>query len=133
MFLPFEGIYAEVVRKASFLEELQRDYKIIVTGPSTLAALLNSLQMGFKTLAIQKSSGEVWKVLGSVKMEFEKFGGLLAKSRKSIQSGLDDLDDLVGTRSNMIRRQLKSVETLSNPEVKLEIPGILAVDSDDEA
>ena len=131
MFLPFEGIYAEVVRKASFLEELQRDYKIIVTGPSTLAALLNSLQMGFKTLAIQKSSGEVWKVLGNVKMEFEKFGGLLDKAQKNIQSGLNDLDTLVGTRSNMIRRQLRSVETTSIPEVKMDLPEILAVDLDD--
>jgi DNA recombination protein RmuC len=131
MFLPFEGIYAEVVRKASFLEELQRDYKIIVTGPSTLAALLNSLQMGFKTLAIQKSSGEVWKVLGNVKMEFEKFGGLLDKAQKNIQSGLNDLDTLVGTRSNMIRRQLKNVETTSSPEVKIGLPEILAVDIDD--
>ena len=74
MFLPFEGIYAEVVRKASLLETLQRDYKIIVTGPTTLAAILNSLQMGFKTLAIQKRSSEVWHVLGAVKKEFENFG-----------------------------------------------------------
>ena len=88
--------------------------------------------MGFKTLAIQKSSGEVWKVLGNVKMEFEKFGGLLAKSRKSIQSGLDDLDDLVGTRSNMIRRQLKNVETASNPETKMILPEILTVEADDD-
>lgn len=117
MFLPFEGIYAEVVRKAALLDELQRDYKVIVTGPSTLAALLNSLQMGFKTLAIQKSSSEVWKILGGVKTEFEKFGGLLDKAKKNIQSGLDDIDTLVGTRSNMIRRQLKNVEAIPETEV----------------
>ena len=84
MYLPFEGIYAEVVRKASLLEELQRKYKIIVTGPTTLAAILNSLQMGFKTLAIQKRSSEVWKVLGAVKKEFETFGGLMNKAQKNI-------------------------------------------------
>ena len=92
LFLPFEGIYAEVVRKASLLEDLQRNYKIIVTGPSTLAAILNSLQMGFKTLAIQKRSGEVWKVLGNVKTEFEKFGGLIEKAQGNIQNGLKQLD-----------------------------------------
>ena len=86
MFLPFEGIYAEVVRKASLLETLQRDFKIIVTGPTTLAAILNSLQMGFKTLAIQKRSGEVWQVLGAVKKEFENFGGMMQKAQKNIRS-----------------------------------------------
>jgi DNA recombination protein RmuC len=133
MFLPFEGIYAEVVRKASLLDDLQRNYKIIVTGPTTLAALLNSLQMGFKTLAIQKSSSEVWKVLGGVKTEFEKFGGLLEKAQKNIQTGLDDLDNLVGTRSNMIRRKLKSIEALSESDTKLILPEISITDTDEEA
>lgn len=132
MFLPFEGIYAEVVRKSSFLEEIQRDYKVIVTGPSTLAALLNSLQMGFKTLAIQKSSSQVWKVLGAVKTEFEKFGGMLEKSQKNIQLGLNDLDSLIGTRSNMIRSKLKSIEALSEPEAKLILPETLATEVEDE-
>jgi len=112
MFLPFEGIYAEVVRKAALLEELQQKYKIIVTGPTTLAAILNSLQMGFRTLAIEKRSSEVWKVLGAVKTEFESFGGLLQKAQKNIQGGLDDIDKLVGTRTNLIRRKLKGVEAL---------------------
>ena len=133
MFLPFEGIYAEVVRKASLLEELQRDYKIIVTGPSTLAALLNSLQMGFKTLAIQKSSSQVWKVLGAVKMEFEKFGNLLEKSQRSIQSGLNDLDSLVGTRSNMIRSKLKSIEAMTEDDSKLILPDLAVSETDDES
>jgi DNA recombination protein RmuC len=114
LFLPFEGIYAEVVRKASLLEDLQRNYKIVVTGPSTLAAILNSLQMGFKTLAIQKRSGEVWKVLGNVKTEFEKFGGLIEKAQGNIQNGLKQLDEVVGVRTRAIHRQLRDVEVLGD-------------------
>jgi DNA recombination protein RmuC len=114
LFLPFEGIYAEVVRKASLLEDLQRNYKIIVTGPSTLAAILNSLQMGFKTLAIQKRSGEVWKVLGNVKTEFEKFGGMIEKAQGNIQNGLKQLDEVVGVRTRAIQRQLRDVEVLND-------------------
>ena len=114
LFLPFEGIYAEVVRKASLLEDLQRNHKIIVTGPSTLAAILNSLQMGFKTLAIQKRSGEVWKVLGNVKTEFEKFGGLIEKAQGNIQNGLKQLDEVVGVRTRAIQRQLRDVEVLND-------------------
>jgi len=111
LFLPFEGIYAEVVRKSSLLETLQRDYKIIVTGPTTLAAILNSLQMGFKTLAIQKRSGEVWQVLAEVKKEFGLFGGILEKAQKSIQTGLGQLDDVMGKRTRSIQRKLKEIET----------------------
>ncbi len=122
MFLPFEGIFAEVVRKASLLEELQKNYKIIVTGPTTLAAILNSLQMGFRTLAIQKRSSEVWKVLGAVKTEFDKFGGLLEKAQRHFQSGVDDLDNLVGTRSRLIRSKLKNIESLSSEEAELILP-----------
>lgn len=112
MFLPFEGIYAEVVRKADLLEYLQKEYNIIVTGPTTLAAILNSLQIGFKTLAIQKRSSEVWNILGAVKTEFEKFGGILEKAKKKIHDGLDDMDTLVGTRTRMIQSKLKNVERL---------------------
>ncbi len=119
MFLPFEGIYAEVVRKAALLEELQLKYKVIVTGPTTLAAILNSLQMGFRTLAIEKRSSEVWKVLGAVKTEFESFGGLLQKAQKNIQGGLDDIDKLVGTRTNVIRRKLRGVEALDDATSRL--------------
>ena len=122
MFLPFEGIYAEVVRKASLLEDLQRNYKIVVTGPTTLAAILNSLQMGFKTLAIQKRSGEVWKILGAVKKEFESFGGLLDKAQSNIQTGLNQLDDVMGKRTKAIQRKLRSVETLGEAETKLILP-----------
>jgi DNA recombination protein RmuC len=122
MFLPFEGIYAEVVRKASLLEDLQRTYKIIVTGPTTLAAILNSLQMGFKTLAIQKRSGEVWKVLGAVKKEFENFGGLMQKAQGNIQTGLNQLDDVIGKRSRAIQRTLKNIETATQADTNLILP-----------
>ena len=114
MFLPFEGIYAEVVRRATLLEDLQRNFKIVVTGPTTLAAILNSLQMGFKTLAIQQRSGEVWKILGAVKKEFELFGGLVEKAQGNIQTGLNQLDDVLGKRTRAIQRKLKDVEVLES-------------------
>ena len=107
MFLPFEGIYAEVVRDSIMLDDLQRNYKIIVAGPTTLAAILNSLQMGFRTLAIEKRSSEVWQVLGEVKQEFSKFGELMDKAKKNIETGLGQLDQGIGTRSRAIERRLK--------------------------
>lgn len=118
MFLPFEGIFAEVVRKAALLEELQRDYKVIVTGPTTLAAILNSLQMGFKTLAIEKRSSEVWQVLGAVKKEFENFGGMMGKAQKNIQTGLNQLDEVMGRRTRAIQRTLRNVEALGEVETR---------------
>jgi len=124
MFLPFEGIYAEVVRKAALLEDLQRNYKIIVTGPTTLAAILNSLQMGFKTLAIEKRSSEVWQVLGAVKKEFENFSGMMEKAQNNIQTGLNQLDDVMGKRTRAIQRKLKSVEVLSKEEAENILPEI---------
>ena len=124
MFLPFEGIYAEVVRKAALLEDLQRNYKIIVTGPTTLAAILNSLQMGFKTLAIQKRSSEVWQVLGAVKKEFSNFGDMMGKAKKHIETGLNQLDDVMGKRTRAIQRKLKSVEELSEGETKKILPEV---------
>ena len=125
MFLPFEGIYAEVVRRASLLDDLQRNYKIVVTGPTTLAAILNSLQMGFKTLAIQQRSGEVWKILGAVKKEFELFGGLVEKAQSNIQTGLNQLDDVLGKRTRAIQRKLKSVEVMESIDSKLILPELL--------
>ncbi|MBQ7222089.1 MAG: DNA recombination protein RmuC, partial [Bacteroidales bacterium] len=110
MFLPFEGIYSEVVRSASLLQELQNNYKVILTGPTTLAALLNSLQMGFRTLAIQKRSSEVWKVLAGVKKEFSTFGALIAKSKKNIELGLENLNELEGVRTRQIQSKLKKIE-----------------------
>jgi DNA recombination protein RmuC len=122
MFLPFEGIYAEVVRKASLLEELQRSYKVVVTGPATLAAILNSLQMGFRTLAIQKRSSEVWKILGAVKKEFENFGGMLEKAQKNIRVASDQIDEVMGKRTRAIQRKLKDVEILGDQETQLILP-----------
>lgn len=119
MFLPFEGIYAEVTRNATLLEELQTKYKVIVAGPTNLAALLNSLQVGFRTLAIQQRSGEVWKVLGEVKNEFDKFGGLLAKAQHNFQTGLKQLDDVMGTRTRAIQRKLKNVEIAPSSAAEL--------------
>ncbi|ADU27646.1 DNA recombination protein RmuC [Ethanoligenens harbinense] len=115
MFLPFEGLYAEVVRRG-LLETLQRTYKVTVAGPATMAALLNSLQMGFRTLAIQKRSGEVWQVLGAVKTEFEKFAGVLANTQQRLEQANHELDQLVGVRTRQIRRKLKDVAAL--PDVQ---------------
>ena len=111
LFLPFEGLYAEAVNRG-LIEDLQRTYRINVTGPSTMAAFLNSLQMGFRTLAIQKRSGEVWQVLGAVKTEFEKFGDILESSQRKLRQVNDDLDTLIGTRTRAINRKLKDVERL---------------------
>ncbi len=111
LFLPFEGLYAEAVN-LGYIEELQRTYRINVTGPSTMAAFLNSLQMGFKTLAIQKRSSEVWQVLGAVKTEFEKFSDILDRSQQKLRQVNDDLDALIGTRTRAINRKLKDVEKL---------------------
>jgi DNA recombination protein RmuC len=111
MFLPFEGLYAEVVRRG-MVETLQREYKINIAGPSTMAALLNSLQMGFRTLAIQKHSSKVWDVLGAVKTEFDKFGAVLDATQKRINQANEELDKLIGTRTRMIRSKLRSVTAL---------------------
>lgn len=124
MFLPFEAIYGEVVRRASLLEQLQKEYKVIVTGPTTLAAILNSLQMGFRTLAIQKRSSEVWKVLGAVKTEFEKFGGMLEKAQKNIQSANNQIEEVMGRRTRAIQRHLRNIEALPPAESELLLPEI---------
>jgi DNA recombination protein RmuC len=116
MFLPIEGLFAEVVRQPEVVALLQRDYKIIVTGPTTLAAMLNSLQMGFKTLAIQKRSSEVWQILGAVKSEFGKFGDVLEKAQRKITEANKELDTLVGTRTRMMLSKLKHVEELPASE-----------------
>ena len=132
MFLPFEGIYAEVVRKASLLEELQRDFKIVVTGPTTLAAILNSLQMGFRTLAIQKRSGEVWQILGAVKKEFETFGELLGKAQRNLHTASNQIDEVMGKRTRAIQRRLKSVETLDSAQASLMLHGDVADEENGE-
>lgn len=124
MFLPFEGIYAEVVRRSALLEDLQRHYRVVVTGPTTLAAILNSLQMGFRTLAIQKYSGEVWKILGAVKKEFESMGGMLEKAKKHLETANGQIDNVLGVRTRAIQRRLKDVDTLSAEDARKIIPEI---------
>lgn len=109
LFLPFESIYAEVIRNSSLVDQIQQQYNVVITGPNTITALLNSLQMGFKTLAIQKRSQEVWQVLAGVKKEFSNFENLITKAQQNIQTGLNQLDDLVGRRTRAINRQLKDV------------------------
>ncbi len=115
MFLPIEGLYAEVVRRG-MVEVLQRDYKVSIAGPTTMAALLNSLQMGFRTLAIQKRSGEVWKVLGAVKTEFDSFGSVLAMTQQRLTQANNELDKLVGVRTRQIQKKLKDVTVIGTPE-----------------
>ncbi len=125
LFLPFESIYAEVIRRSALVDQLRDEYKITVAGPTTLMAILNSLQMGFRTLALQKRSSEVWKVLSGVKKEFETFGGLLEKAQKNIHTGLGQLDDLMGTRTRAIQRQLRNVESLPAVEAPPVLPDLL--------
>jgi DNA recombination protein RmuC len=112
MFLPFENIYAEVIRRTALVETLQRDYKVVVTGPTTLGAILNSLQMGFRTLAIQKRTSEVWSILAAVKTEFGKFGTLLEKVQKNLQQAGNQIEDLMGVRTRAIENKLRKVEEL---------------------
>lgn len=131
MFLPFEGIYAEVVRRSSLLEDLQRNYHVVVTGPTTLAAILNSLQMGFRTLAIQKYSGEVWKILGAVKKEFESMGGMLEKAKKHIETANGQIEHVLGVRTRAIQRRLKDVDTLSAEDARRIIPEIGPLEEED--
>lgn len=118
MFLPFEGLFAEVVRDTSLLEELRRDFKVIVAGPTNLAALLNSLQMGFRILTIEKRSSEVWKVLQAVKTEFGKFEEILKKAKEKIDKASEDIDNLVGTRTRKINIKLRNLSELPEAEAR---------------
>jgi DNA recombination protein RmuC len=117
LFLPTEGLYAEVLRQPGLVEELQRDHRIVVTGPTTLAAILNSLQIGFRTLAIEKRTSEVWALLGSVKKEFGLFAGILEKTLKKLQEATTTIED-AAKKTRTIERKLKGVEGLpeSGPE-----------------
>ena len=130
MFLPFEGLYAEVVNRG-LVEDLQRSYRVNIAGPSTMAALLNSLQMGFRSFAIQKRSSEVWRVLGAVKTEFQKFGNVLASSRKRLQQVDDDLEQLIGTRTRAITRNLRAVEQLDERSTTMVIGALADGDADE--
>ena len=113
MFLPFEGLYAEAVNRG-LVEVLQHDYRVNIAGPSTMAALLNSLQMGFRTIAIQKRSSEVWEVLGAVKTEFDKFGTILETTQSRLNQANSELDKLIGVRTRAIQRKLRNVEKLDD-------------------
>lgn len=127
LFLPFEGLYAEVVRRG-MVEVLQREYKVNIAGPTTMAALLNSLQMGFRTLAIEKHSSRVWDVLGAVKTEFGKFEKTLKKAQERINQANNELDALIGTRTNVIQRRLRDVTAL--PEETSS--GLLGINDNEE-
>jgi DNA recombination protein RmuC len=116
LYLPFEGLYAEVLRRPGLFEQLQRELRVTVCGPTTLSALLNSLQMGFRTLAIEKRSSEVWKVLGAVKVEFARFGETLARTKAQLQSVANSIDD-AEVRTRQMARKLKGVETLADAQV----------------
>lgn len=117
LFLPFEGLYAEVLRQAGLFEEIQRDYHVVITGPTTLAALLNSLQMGFRTLAIEKRSGEVWNLLGAVKKQFGLFGEILSKTQKKLQEA-NNVIEKAQVRSRSIERHLRTVQELPQNEAE---------------
>jgi DNA recombination protein RmuC len=118
MFLPTEGLYAEVLRRPGLFEALQRDFKVMIAGPTTLAALLNSLQMGFRTLAIEKRSAEVWNLLGAVRTEFSKFGQVLEKTSKKLQEAGNHID-AAAVRSRSIEKKLKGVQEMPGAEAAL--------------
>ncbi len=121
LFLPVEGLYAEVLRRPGLMDSLQRDYRVTLAGPTTLLAILNSLHMGFRTLALEKQASEVWKVLGAVKTEFERYGEWVAKVREQVQKAADTLDK-ADTRSKQMRRALKVVEALPETEALARLP-----------
>lgn len=131
MFLPIEGLFAEVVRQPELVALLQREYKIIVTGPTTLAAMLNSLQMGFKTLAIQKRSSEVWQILGAVKKQFGEFGTVLKKAQEKIRQADGEIEKLVTTRTNVMLSKLKTVEELPSAEASAVLGEAIELETED--
>jgi DNA recombination protein RmuC len=122
LFLPFESLYAEVLRTPGLFESIRTECKINIAGPTTLSAFLSSLQMGFRTLAIEKRSGEVWQLLSAVKTEFGNFAGMLDKAQKNIQVGLNQLEDVVGVRTRAIQKRLRGVDTISNEDVNKIFP-----------
>ena len=129
LFLPVEGLYAEVLRRPGLMDSLQRDYRVTLAGPTTLLAMLNSLHMGFRTLALEQQASEVWKVLGAVKTEFERYGDWVEKVREQVQKAADTLDR-ADTRSRQMRRALKNVEALPEGEAQALLP---MLDESDQA
>ncbi len=132
LFVPTEGLYAEALRRPGLADALQRDCKVMLAGPTTLLALLNSLQMGFRTLALEKRSSEVWEVLGAVKTEFGKFGDVLAKTRKKLQEASDTID-AADVRTRAMTRHLRAVEAIPEGRAALLLPGLAVPALDDEA
>ena len=131
LFLPTEGLYAEALRRPGLVEALQREHKVMLAGPTTLLATLNSLQMGFRTLVLEKRSAEVWEVLGAVKTEFAKFGAVLDKTRRKLKEATDTIDD-AQTRTNVMTRKLKTVEALPQAEAARLLGGVTALPVDDD-
>ena len=131
LFLPTEGLYAEGLRRPGLVEALQREHKVMLAGPTTLLATLNSLQMGFRTLALEKRSAEVWEVLGAVKTEFMKFGEVLAKTKKKLDEAGSAIE-AAEVRTRAMARQLRTVEALPEPRAAELLPGgAAAADEDD--
>jgi DNA recombination protein RmuC len=125
LFVPTEGLYAEALRRPGLAEALQREWKVMLAGPTTLLALLNSLQMGFRTLALERRSAEVWEVLGAVKTEFGKFGDVLAKTRKKLDEASNTINQ-AETRTRAMARQLRGVEAMPDTRVQQLLPGLSA-------
>ena len=129
LFLPTEGLYAEIVRKTDLIQKLQHKYHVNVAGPSTLAASLSGFRMGFRTLMIEKQSSKVWKVLGEVKTEFKSFEQVLAKAQEKIRQADTEIDKLVGTRTKQMQKKLRDVEELpsgeSSPVLDIHTPSLL--------
>jgi DNA recombination protein RmuC len=134
LFLPTEGLYAEILRQPGLHEQLQREHRVLVTGPTTFAALLNSLRMGFRTLAIEKRSSEVWRILSAVKTEFGKFGAMLDRAQKQVEAVGKTLGE-TALRNRQMARRLQSVETLPDTEAQavLALPEAVAADEGESA
>jgi DNA recombination protein RmuC len=130
LFVPTEGLYAEALRRPGLSEALQREFRVMLTGPTTLLATLNSLQMGFRTLALEKRSAEVWEVLGAVKTEFAKFGDVLAKTKKKLEEASNTID-AAEVRSRAMARRLKTVEAVGEQRAQALLPGLEAGEDED--
>ena len=131
LYLPTEGLYAEALRRPGLVDVLQRDWRICIAGPTTLSALLNSLQMGFRTLAIERRSSEVWAVLGAIKTEFGKFGEILEATRRKLEQASRSIES-AGVRTRQIERKLKSVEALPVAEAQLRLGDLEEMEAADE-
>ncbi|MDR1543430.1 MAG: DNA recombination protein RmuC [Prevotellaceae bacterium] len=131
LFVPTEGLYAEILRRAGFVETLQQDFRVIIVGPTNLVALLNSLQMGFRTLAIEKRSSEVWKILGAVKTEFKNFNEILIKVKKNLEGGIKNIDEAVGARTNVMMRKLRTIAELPENETAALLGEAVEIESEE--